>query len=145
MAVKTVKTVDFIPNYDILGDIRKISEYDFAIENSKIIPILTILCMEKGANVLFPDMGLRELIISLPYREIDEAYTVIEQIAGHILYYTGFTIRASIDEDDPNNDFIKGNLILRIDVEGLLAPLRIQVDKSKTFYVKHPATFMNPI
>jgi hypothetical protein len=143
MAITTVKTVDFIPQYDILGDIKKISEYDFATENSKIIPIITILFMEQGSNVLFPGMGLREVLISLPYKEMEEVYDIINQINSHIFRYTGYTTRTYIDENNPANDFIKGNIVLRIDIEGILAPLTIGVDKSRTFYVKHPSVFMS--
>jgi hypothetical protein len=142
MAITTIKTVDFIPNYSILGDIEKISEYDFAIKNAKIIPVLIIICMERGANVLFPRMGLREFIVSLPYREMKEVYDGLNQIKSHLLYFTGLSTRTYIDEADPTNDFTKGNLVLRIDIEGVAGPLTIQVDKSKTFYVKHPSIFI---
>jgi hypothetical protein len=142
MAITTVKTVDFIPQYDILGDIKKISEYDFAIENSRIIAVLTILFMEQGSNVLIPGMGLRETILSLPYKEMGDVYNTIDQINSHLVRYTGYSVRAYIDENNPANDFTKGNLVLRIDVEGVLIPLDIGVDKSKTFYVKHPSVFM---
>jgi hypothetical protein len=145
MAITPVKTVDFIPEYDILGDIKKVSEYNFAIENSIIIPIITILCMERGSNVLIPDMGLREVIISLPYKEMGEVYNTIEYINSHIFNYTGHTTRTYIDEADPANDFKTGYLILRIDVEGVLSPLTLGVDKSKTFYVKHPSVFLNKV
>jgi hypothetical protein len=142
MAVTTVKTVDFIPNSNILGDLDKISEYNFAIKNSKIIPVITLICMEKGSNALIPEMGIHELLMSLPYKEIGEVYNILEQINNHIIRFTGYTTRTYIDEANPENDFKKGHLVIRIDVEGVLNPINIGINKSKTFYVKHPSVFM---
>jgi hypothetical protein len=141
MAEDTIRTVDFIPQYDILGDIKKVSEYDFSIYNAKIIPIITILCMERGSNVLVPDMGLREVLRSLPYREFGEMYPIIEGISNHLYFYTGYTVKAYIDEADPLTDYQKGEFVIRIDVEGIPEPISVNVNKSNTFYVRHPMVF----
>jgi hypothetical protein len=138
----TIKTVDFIPQYDILGDIKKVSELDFSIQNAKIIPIITILCMERGSNVLFPEMGLRETLRSLPYNEIKDVYSILESITSHLAHYTGFQNRVYIDETDPKTNFEKGELVLRIDIDGVIDPVKVGVNKANTIFVKHPSIFM---
>lgn len=142
MAGKTIRTVDFIPQYDMLGDIKKVSEYDFAIQNANLIPIITIVCMEQGSNVLYPDMGLREVLRSLPYKEMSEVYGTLEEINSHIYKYTKIQTRVYIDEKDSRTDLVKGEVSLRIDVEGIFAPLAVDVDKHNGFFVRHPSLFM---
>jgi hypothetical protein len=138
---KTVKTVDFIPEYSILGDIKKVSEYDFAMQNAKVVPVMALLYMDKGSNVLYPDMGLRDVLKSLPYREIGEIFSVLESIGSHIYLYTGLSVRVYIDEEDSATNIDKGEYMIRIDIDGVAAPVRVQLDKSKTFFVKHPSVF----
>jgi hypothetical protein len=134
--------VDFIPQYNMVGDIKKVSEYNFALQNSRILPILVLICMERGSNVLYPDMGIHEVFKSLPFKEMSEVYATLETINGHIFQYTGITTRVYIDEADPQTDFIKGILVLRIDIEGVVAPLTISVDKRNNFFVRHPSVFL---
>jgi hypothetical protein len=142
MESTTIKTVDFIPQYDILGDIKKVSELDFSIQNAKIVPIVTILCMERGSNVLVPDMGLKEIIRSLPYNDIKDVYSILESINAHLTHYTGFQNRVYIDETDPKTDYKKGELVIRIDIEGVVDPLKVNVNKANTIFVRHPSLFM---
>jgi hypothetical protein len=142
MEPTTIKTVDFIPHYDILGDIKKVSELDFSIQNAKIIPIITILCMERGSNVLVPDMGLREVIKSLPYNDIKDVYGLLESMNAHLVHYTGFQNRVYIDETDPRTNYQKGELTLRIDVEGIVDPIKVNVNKSNVIIVRHPSIFI---
>jgi hypothetical protein len=142
MALDTIRTVDFIPQYDILGDIKKVSELDISIQNARIIPIIIILCMERGSNVLFPEMGLRETLRSLPYSEMNEVYPVLESINAHLVHYTGNQTRVYIDENDPLTDYQKGEFVIRIDVEGIIEPITVNVNKANTIIVKHPSLFM---
>jgi hypothetical protein len=142
MPDETIRTVDFIPQYNMLGDIKKVSEYNFAIQNARILPVITLICMERGSNVLYPDMGLHEVFKSLPYKEMSEVYATLESISGHIYHFSGITARVYIDEADPENDFIKGVLALRIDIEGVVAPLTIGVNKQNGFFVRHPSVFL---
>jgi hypothetical protein len=141
MANDTVRTVDFIPEYSILGDIKKISEYDFAAQNARVFPVMALLYMDKGSNALYPEMGLRNVIKSLPYREMGEIYPALESINSHIYLYTGVSTRAYIDENDPLTNLDKGEIMIRIDIEGVPAPLSVKVDRSRTFFVKHPSIF----
>jgi hypothetical protein len=138
---ETVKTVDFIPEYNILGDIKKISEYDFSTQNAKIVPVLLLLYMDKGSNVLYPEMGLRTVIRSLPFREMGEIFSILESINSHIFLYTGLPTKVYIDDEDPFTNVDKGEYMIRIDIEGVVAPLKVQLDRSKTFFVKHPSIF----
>jgi hypothetical protein len=137
----TVRTVDFIPEYNILGDIKKISEYDFATQNAKVVPVLILLYMDRGSNVLYPEMGLRDIILSLPYREVGEIFPVLESMNSHIFLYTGLSTKVYIDDDDPFTNIDKGEYMIRIDIEGVAAPLTVKIDRSKTFFVKHPSIF----
>jgi hypothetical protein len=137
----TLKTVDFIPEYNILGDIKKVSEYDFAMQNTKVVSVMILLYMDVGSNVLIPDMGLRDVLTSLPFRELAEIYPVLESINSHILLYTGFSTKVYIDESDPFTNIETGEYMIRIDIEGVVAPLSIQINKSKTFIVRHPSLF----
>jgi hypothetical protein len=142
MESTTIRTVDFIPEYDILGDIKKVSELDISIQNVKVIPIIILLCMERGSNVLFPNMGLREVLKSLPYNEITDIYPVLDSISAHIINYTGSQTRVYIDENDPQTNYQKGEYVLRIDVEGLIEPIKVSVNKANKIIVRHPSVFM---
>jgi hypothetical protein len=142
--MNTIKTVDFIPQKTILGDIKKISEFDIASQNSKITPVLTLICMEEGANQMFPYMGVRKALVSIPYREIKEVYGVLENISSHIARYTGFTTRIYIDEEDPKTNFDRGELAICIEVEGLPRPITVELsrDSRRTFKIRRPSVFI---
>jgi hypothetical protein len=140
---QTIKTVDFLPQKDILGDVKKISEFDVAHQNAKIIPVITLLCMEQGSNQIFPEMGVRESLVSIPYKELKDVYGVLEGIAGHLERYSGSTVRVYIDEDDPRTNLDKGELSISIEVEGVSTPIKVDLTRSnkRSFKVRHPSIF----
>ena len=42
----TNKIVDFVPEFNAEIDLKKVSEYDFCLLNSKIIPVIICISME---------------------------------------------------------------------------------------------------
>jgi hypothetical protein len=140
MATDKVRTVDFIPKKDLLGDVKKISESDVAEQNSRILPVVNLLCMEKGTNFLFPDMGLHNVLVSIPYKEINEVYSILNIITSHIKQYTGYEVNVHIDEN--KSDIAKGYFEIAIEVEGVLNPIGINVKKNDFIRIKHPSLFI---
>jgi hypothetical protein len=139
--LSSVRVVDFVPQYDIFGDIKKVSESNYSIQNLKVVAIVILLYTESGSNVLMPEMGLREVLLSIPYQDINETYRTMDIINSHIRAYTGYQTRAYIDENDPNTNIARGEISIRIDIEGIIEPLEVNVDKSHTIFVKHPSLF----
>ena len=137
----TIKTVDFVPEYSITGDIRKVSEYDFASYNSKLFPIFTILTMSKGTNQLYPGMGLRETMMTLSYCEEDELEGKFSVIATHLKTYTGLDVVVALDEE--NSDIAnQGIAVIQIQVSGVPAPLVVTSNgKSNFLNVRHPSLY----
>jgi hypothetical protein len=140
MSSNKVRTVDFLPKKDLLGNVKKISESDVAEQNSRILPIINLLCMEKGTNFLFPDMGLHNVLTSIPYTEMNVVYSILEIITSHIKEYTGYEVNVHIDED--KSDLLKGYLEIAIEVEGVLSPIGVNVKKNDFIRIKHPSLFI---
>jgi hypothetical protein len=140
MAVENkVRIVDFIPKRDLLGDVKVISESDIASQNSKILPVANLLYMERGTNLLYPDMGLHETLLSISYKEINSIYGILTLIKQHIKQYTSYDVNVRIDEDA--SDFKHGFVEIAIDVEGVLAPIEVKVGKNEFVHIKHPSLF----
>jgi hypothetical protein len=99
--------------------------------------------MEEGSNQLFPGMGIRGAITSIPYRELNDVYGLLESITSHIQRYTGLTAKIYIDESDPRTNFEKGELSIAIEIDGVSTPVKIDLSRSnkRSFKVKHPSVF----
>lgn len=130
MAVPISKIVDFAPEYSITGDFKKISEYDFLLLNSIILPVVAVCCMEKGSNQLYPEMGAKDYFMSLPYSERNEVSDILTDISAQISRYTNATCEVSVDES--NTDWPTGNLVISLDISGVPNPIKMQVGKSST-------------
>jgi hypothetical protein len=141
MAQSSVRVVDFIPQYDILGDIKKVSESDYTIQNIKVVAIAIILCTEAGSNVLLPEMGLRQVLKSLLYQDATDIYQILDSMNSHLYKYSGYQTRAYINEDDPDTNISQGEVAVRIDIEGVMEPLEVNINKANTIIVKHPSVF----
>jgi hypothetical protein len=140
MAVRTSKTVDFLPMRNIFGEVKKITEHDIVAQNTRIIPIVTILCMEKGTSMLYPDMGARELLLSIPYQEMDKIYELLDLITIQLRQYTGFNVTATVDEE--HTDLVHDqDVAVRIDVEGVIEPLTLDVNAQGYLDIRHPSLF----
>lgn len=146
MATKkeTIKTVDIAPEYSINGDFRKISEYDFAAYNSKILPVITLLLMEEGANQLYPRMGLRGKLMEIPYSTRTELDGIISKVSEQLTTYTNSTISIHVNEE--KSDWIIGDIYLAIDIEGVPGTLNFGVSKDaaggmQPFKISHPSIF----
>lgn len=140
---ETTKTVDFLPVYSITGDIRKVSENDFANYNTKIFPIVSILQIEKGSNQLYPDMGALELVQSIKYSEISEAQRIVQDIVAHINYYTGLNVTGELIIPESNESVENKTVEMRLNIPGIPAPIDVQYDKKDNGIIKirHPSMF----
>jgi hypothetical protein len=141
MAQTSVRVVDFIPQYDILGDIKKVSESDYSIQNIKVVAIAIILCTEAGSNVLLPDMGLRQVLKSILYQDATDIYQILDSMNSHIYRYSGYQTRVYIDEKDIDTNVSKGEIAIRIDIEGVMEPLKVSMNSANTIFIKHPSVF----
>lgn len=139
---KKTKVVDFVPEYGIGGDFKKIVEYGFLEYNSLILPVISLLFMDKGSNSLVPDMGLRDTIIKFPYSEENELDTILSELnAG--FKYAPVPVTASIDNS--LTDWVTGEITLNIDITGIPAPMKVSVNKensdARTFKIIPPSAF----
>lgn len=138
------KIVDIVPEFGLDGDYKKITEYDFIAYNSKILPIITLCLMEQGSNQLMPDMGLRNVLCSVPFTERGEIDSIISSINTQIKTYVNSDATASIDEAKTN--WSEGDVYLSIEISGVPGTLSIGVNKDKVndmqpFNIKHPSIF----
>ena len=78
---KKLKKADFVPVYNENSDFKKVSEYDLVKINSIIVPVMNIICMEKGSNQLFPNMGVKNILMSIPFKERDEIDAVLYAVS----------------------------------------------------------------
>lgn len=138
-----IKTVDFIPEYGLSGDYKKVSEYSFLEYNSLLMPVIALLFMDKGSNSLIPEMGARDLIVQFPFSTRDEAESLVSEISQHLSTWASVTCTVHID--DTKSNWSEGEITLKVDVSGIPAPLTISVDKrgaqSKQFKIVPPSTF----
>lgn len=138
-----IKTVDFIPEYGLSGDYKRVSEYNFLEYNSLLLPVIAILFMDKGSNSLIPEMGARDIIASFPFSTRDEADGLVEDINLQLTNWA--TVSSSAYIDDSKSNWAEGDVTLKIDVTGIPAPITIEVDKngakSKQFKIVPPAIF----
>ena len=138
-----VKTVDFIPEYGLSGDYKKVSEYNFLEYNSLLMPVVAILFMDKGSNSLIPEMGARDIIASFPFSTRDEADGLVEDINSQLTSWA--TVGCTAYIDDSKSNWAEGDVTLKVDVTGIPAPITIEVNKngakSKQFKIVPPSTF----
>lgn len=138
-----IKTVDFIPEYGLSGDYKKVSEYNFLEYNSLLMPVVAILFMEKGSNSLIPEMGARDIIAAFPFSTRDEADGLVEDINQQLTNWAAVGCSAYID--DSKSNWSDGDVTLKVDVTGIPAPLTISVNKSgasaKQFKIIPPSVF----
>lgn len=146
MATNTkTKIVDIVPEFGLNGDYKKITEYDFVALNAKIFPVITLCLMEQGSNQLMPDMGLRNILCSIPFSERSEVESIVSgEISNQIKTYINTDVTVYIDENKSN--WPEGEVYLAMDIAGVPGTLTIGVNKDKVndmqpFNIKHPAIF----
>lgn len=135
----TIKTVDFLPEFSVTGDLKKVTEYDILEKQSKIIPIYNNIVMEKGSCQLFPNIGLREEILALSFMEESEVLPQLSYIESILKQTTSVSL--SIVVDDNNTNYTTGDLSFQIIVEGLADPLMVTTRRSGLLRVVHPSLF----
>ncbi len=141
---KKTKVVDIVPEFGLNGDYKKITEYDFIALNAKILPVITLCLMEQGSNQLMPDMGLRNVLTSVPFTERDEINSIIGAINKQFETYINIPVKAQIDENKTN--WVEGEVYFAIDISGVPGTLSLginkdNVDEMQPFNIKHPAIF----
>ncbi len=122
------RTVDFIPEFGLDNDFKKITEYDFLQQNSIIVPLLTLINMDKGTNQLLPNMGLRDLLVSIPFSETSEVNSIISQINKQLQTYIHHTCSCDITSVKNTTD----EALITFNISGLPSPLQIVVDKNSS-------------
>lgn len=140
----TIKTVDIVPEFGISGDFKKISEYDFAAFNAKVLPVITLLLMEEGSNQLFPHMGLRTTLVKIPYSTKQEVTALLNEVQMQLDKYSRVSTSVHIDEE--KTDWIEGDLVIGIEISGVPGTLSIGVNKKSSnqmqpFNISHPSIF----
>lgn len=133
MPSKTIKTVDFVPEYNENYDFKKVSEYDVLKQNSIMLSIFNLVCMEKGSNQLFPEMGVKDLFMSIPYEEKEKVTGILGTIGSEINRYINSSVSVVLDTDKTN--FIDGDVAVNIEVEGVPVALSIHTDRNGLFKV----------
>lgn len=141
----TTKTVDFAPEYGISGDYRKITEYDFAAINARLVPVITILLMEQGSNQLFPGMGARNILMQMPFSERGDVESIVSEVQNQLDRYSACACVVRID--DSKSDWISGEVYLGIEVDGVPGTLtlganRDSVKEMQPFKISHPSIFV---
>jgi len=138
--VGQIKLADYIPEYGMTGDFKKISEYEFLQYNSIILPVISILSMEKGTNQLIPDMGLRDELLKLPFSEITEISSVLSAISKQMTKYFSTPITCELGSD---SDLKNGEVTIEVHVGGIPQPLKVMVNKDsnldKNFRIVKPS------
>ena len=99
---KKLKKADFIPVYNENSDFKKVSEYDLVKVNSIIVPVMNIICMEKGSNQLFPNMGVKNILMSIPFKERDEIDEVLYAVSSGITEYISSSVSVTLDQEKTN-------------------------------------------
>jgi len=142
--IEKTKTVDFIPEYGISGDFKKVTEYNFMNYNARLIPILVICLMDKGCNQLIPDMGLKDTILGLPFSDKHEAENIIREMQNQFSQYALINVNVYIN--DEKSDWEKGDITLSLDVDGVPGTVSLGVSKQSSnlyqpFNIQHPSIF----
>ena len=140
-----IKTVDFVPEFGLNGDYKKVTEYDLITINAKIVPLITLCLMEQGSNQLMPDMGLRTTFVKLPFSERNEVEGVISEINRQFKQYMNFSVECKLDNAKTN--WVEGDVYFAIDIEGIPGTLSLGISKDNVndmqpFNIKHPAIFV---
>lgn len=130
---KKLKKADFIPVYNENSDFKKVSEYDLVKVNSIIVPVMNIICMEKGSNQLFPNMGVKNILMSIPFKERDEIDEVLYAVSSGITEYISSSVSVTLDQEKTN--FVTGEVAINIEMEGVPISLSIQTNKYGFFKV----------
>ena len=137
------KIVDFVPEFGIDGDFKKIVEYGFLEYNSLIMPVINLLYMDEGSNSLIPTMGLRDTIVQFPFSDPTEADSLIAKMNQEFNKWCTVSTTALIDEGASN--WSSGEIVIKIDITGIPAPIKVSVDKdsskARTFKIVPPNSF----
>lgn len=145
MATKTTtKIIDFVPEFGLNGDFKKVSEYDFMAYNAKVLPILILCFMEKGTNQLNPEMGVKDYFMQLPFTEKEQVDNLLYNINQDISNFTDSTVRIYINEE--KTDWATGDVTVNIDIEGVPGEVTLSVNKDSVnskqpFIIKQPSVF----
>ncbi len=140
-----IKTVDFVPEFGLNGDYKKVSEYDIISINAKMIPLITLCLMEAGSNQLMPDMGLRTTFTQIPFSERNEIDKYLSDINTQFSHYLNFSAQCKLD--NTKTKWPEGDVYFAIDVEGIPGALTLGINKdsvndAQPFNIKHPAIFI---
>jgi len=130
MATK-IKKVDFVPKLTVMGDIKKISEYNIAEYSSIINSVITVITMEKGSNQLFPDMGCKEQLMRLYYTEITDIQSTLDVIQANVKQFTNQEIYIDSEVDSKDTDLVH----ISITIMGLPGKTILEYNKS-TKYIR---------
>ena len=128
-----IRTVDFVPEYNENFDFKKVSEYDIIKQNSVMLTVFNLICMEKGTNQLFPDMGVKDLFMMIPYEEEESVYGILRQISSEMSTYAGSSVQVSVDTKKTN--FVEGVVSVKIEVENVPVALGVSTDRNGLFKV----------
>lgn len=140
----TTKIIDFVPEFGLNGDFKKVSEYDFIAYNSKVLPILILCFMEKGTNQLNPEMGVKDYFMQLPFTEKSDVNSLLTKIKDSITDFTNSTVNLYVNENKTN--WSTGDVTINLDIEGVPGEVSIGVNKDSVnskqpFTVKQPSVF----
>lgn len=124
----TTKTVDFIPEYGISGDFKKVTEYDFLKYNALIQPVIALLNMEKGSNTVIPDMGCKDTLLKFPFCEEDNIEQLVNELNSNLNKWSDVECTAKVDVSKSN--WTTGDITLSIDIYSIPAPLKLSVNKN---------------
>ena len=130
---KKLKKADFICVYNENSDFKKVSEYDLVKVNSIIVPVMNIICMEKGSNQLFPNMGVKNILMSIPFKERDEIDEVLYAVSSGITEYISSSVSVTLDQEKTN--FVTGEVAINVEMEGVPISLSIQTNNYGFFKV----------
>lgn len=135
------KTVDFIPEFGIKGDFKKVTEYGFLQYNTLILPVMALLFMDRGTNFFIPNMGLMDTLLEFPFSTKDEADALVDSINGQLETYCGNTTARLSDA----SDWDTGEVTLIVQISGIPNPIKVTVDRNSAskhqFKVVSPSTF----
>ena len=141
---KTTKIRDYVPEFGLNGDFKKVSEYDFIAYNSKILPVLILCFMEKGTDQLNPEMGSKDLFMQLPFTEKDNVNSLITKINDSICKFTNNSVRVYVNDEKTN--WLTGEITVNIDITGVPGEISLGVNKNSVnskqpFNIKQPSVF----
>ena len=85
VVMKTTYAVDIVPQLDITGNFKKLKDINVPLSEKVIYnQLVTIISMRRGFNPWMPDMGVADIIASIPFNTEYGASEIIEQLEGEV-------------------------------------------------------------